>query len=284
MRPYPFQYFAAEDVQHAAELLSEHGQEARILAGGQTLVPLLLNHLARPEVLISVSRAGLEYIQIDHGTLSLGAATRDRVIERSQEVASVLPILVRATRHIGHPNIRNKGTIGGSLAHNDPAAEYPAVLLTLGAAVTLRSATGTRTMEVADLIEGRILETAMRPEEVLESIHIPLGSAAVHYGFAEQSPRHGDYAIAGVISSVEVRDHAITSAVIGVFGGSKTTRLSVAEETLIGTTIDSNFVAFEETVRETFPTFSDMNASSDYRSHLAGVMAKRAVRDSLAAA
>jgi aerobic carbon-monoxide dehydrogenase medium subunit len=282
----PFEYVIAESPQHAAELLAEYGDEAKIIAGGQSLVPLMNTHLARPGVLIDINRvAEMDYIDVSESEIVIGAVTRDSLIERSLAVADACSLLVAATRHIGHPNIRNRGTIGGSLAHNDPAAEYPAVLLALGASVTIRSPLGSRTMSVGDLISDRILETALGDDEILEFIAIPKPGPSVRLGFAEHAPRHGDYAIAGVATVLDVDpDGVVVGAAVGVFGGTRPLRLGEAEEVIVGSSVDSDWTEFESAVRDTFPTTEDVHASSSYRSRVAGVMAKRAVRESLATA
>lgn len=279
----PFEYLVAESASHAAELLAEHREEAKIIAGGQSLIPLLTRHLARPRVLVSINRiAELERITVSESEITIGAGTPARKMEQSTELAAACPLLVTATRYVGHANIRTRGTIGGSLAHNDPAAEYPAVLLALGAFVTARSPRGTRRISVDTLISGRVLETSLEADEILESITIPLPSPSVRFGFAEFAPRRGDYAVAGICTVVSLdREGAIAAAAMSAFGGSRTARLRDAESAIVGASVHSDWSEMEQLVRESFPTTDDIYGSASYRTHLASVLARRALVDSL---
>src|SRR5437588_7988506 len=167
MKPSPFRYFAAHSVEEALTLLAEHGDEARVLAGGQSLVPLMNMRLAHPSVLVDINAISeLAYIRPWDGGLALGAMTRDATLERDTTAAMHLPLLVEAARCIGHPAIRNRSTVGGSIAHADPAAELPAIMLALDAEFEVRSRAGSRTVAARDFFRG-YLQTSLEQGELL---------------------------------------------------------------------------------------------------------------------
>jgi carbon-monoxide dehydrogenase medium subunit len=173
MKPSSFDYVAPSTVKEAVSLLADHGEEAKLLAGGQSLIPLLNMRLARPAILIDVSRlAELDYIRETDGALTIGAVTRKRAVERSPLVERRQPLLHGATLLVGHPQIRNRGTVGGSLAHADPAAEYPAVAMALEARLRVVGSTGDRTIEAADFFRT-YLTTALEPAEMLVEVRVP---------------------------------------------------------------------------------------------------------------
>ena len=205
MKPASFKYAAPESVDEALGLLAEHSHDGKVLAGGQSLVPLLNMRLARPHVLIDLNRvAGLDYIREDNGTVAIGAMTRQRTVERSPMVREKLPLLWEAIQFVGHPQIRNRGTVGGSLAHADPSAELPAVAVASGATLVARSPRGERTLNAEEFFVS-YLATALEPDELLTEVRFPVHG---HRGtaFLEVSRRHGDYALAGVAAMVTVRD------------------------------------------------------------------------------
>ncbi|MBV8084797.1 MAG: FAD binding domain-containing protein, partial [Chloroflexi bacterium] len=199
MKPAAFEYLAPSSVPEALDMLAGHASaEAKILAGGQSLVPLMNFRLARPSMLIDVNRLKeLDYIRESEGWLAIGALTRQRTIERSPLVAERCPILAEATRWIGHTAIRHRGTIGGSLAHNDPTAEYGLLAVLLGAEVVLRSASGTRVVPAADFL-GPYMTTGLRPDELLTQVRWPVLAPGTRWQFQEFARRHGDFAIVAV--------------------------------------------------------------------------------------
>jgi CO/xanthine dehydrogenase FAD-binding subunit len=197
VKPAPFEYAAPASLDEALALI---GDDARPLAGGQSLVPMLNFRLARPARLVDLERVGLDHVRVD-GALRIGAMTRQATIERSQEIAAGWPLLRQAVRHVGHPQIRARGTIGGSVAHADPKAELPVALAALGARFHVRSAAGARTLTAGQLFRGPLM-TALAPDELLVEIEVPPLPAAARTAFAEHTRTHGDFAIAGVAAVV----------------------------------------------------------------------------------
>ncbi len=280
MKPAVFSYSAPESIEEALGLLAEHGSEAKVLAGGQSLVPLLNFRLARPAHIVDINGIGeLSYIS-SNGSLRLGALTRLTAVEESGDVSSGHPIITRAVSHIGHRAIRNRGTIGGSLAHNDPAAETPALLLALDSEVTARSAGGERTLSAQELVGDRFFETSLGDDELLTEIRIPALAASSGWGFQELSRRHGDFALAGVAAVVTMDGGAISSAALGAFGGAYAARLPEAEAALVGAEAgEAAFAAAGERAAAEFPTTSDVHGSEEYRRHLIGVLTGRALAE-----
>src|SRR5881628_249850 len=200
MKPAAFDYFTPVTVDEAVALLAEHGGEAKPLAGGQSLIPAMNFRLARPAALVDLNRIPeLSYVRAepDGGALVIGAMTRQRALERSDVVRRAAPLMAEAMPYVAHPQIRNRGTVGGSVAHADPAAELPAVTLALEARFRARSRSGERTIPAAEFFKG-LLETALEPDELLVEIAIPHSPARSGYAFAEVARRHGDYALVGV--------------------------------------------------------------------------------------
>jgi CO/xanthine dehydrogenase FAD-binding subunit len=280
MKPPSFAYEAPEALDDALALLDRHGDDAKVLAGGQSLVPLLNFRLARPARLIDINGVpGLASISERDGTISIGAMTRQRTIETSPLVASRAPLLAAATRWIGHPPIRTRGTIGGSLAHNDPSGEYPAVLLALDAQVRIRSQRGERVLGI-DAFLGEWLSTALGPDELVIAVEIPIGSKHATYGFAEVAKRHGDFALAGVAARFTLDGSHIGDARIVAFGGvARATRLTAAEDAIRGRV--PNETLFGEANRAAtaaIDPISDLHATGEYRRHLTGVLVVRALR------
>jgi CO/xanthine dehydrogenase FAD-binding subunit len=197
MKPAPFEYDAPASVEEALDLLARYGDEAKVLAGGQSLVPLLNFRLARPERLVDINRiAELAFVRESDGRLRLGALTRTATLERSELVAERWPLLREAVRHSGHPQIRSRGTVGGSVAHADPAAELPVALTALGARFVVRSMRGTRTLSADELFAG-FLTTTLEPDELVVEIDVPRLPPAAGTAFVEYARVHGDFALAG---------------------------------------------------------------------------------------
>ncbi len=279
MKPAVFDYSAPESIGEALDLLAEHGSGAKVLAGGQSLVPMLNFRLARPAHLIDVNGVGsLSYISAN-GALRIGAMTRLTALGESGDVAGAHPVIPAAVAQIGHRAIRNRGTIGGSLAHNDPAAELPAVLMALDAEVTARSADGERVIGMQDLIEDRLFDTTLDDTELLTEIRIP-AAAGSSFGFREFARRHGDFALAGVAAVITTDGSTITQAALGAFGGTHATRLPTAEAALVGAEAgDAAFAAAGAGAAADFPATSDVHGTAEYRSHLINVLTVRALKD-----
>lgn len=279
MKPVSFAYHAAQDVDEALSLLSRLGDEAYPLAGGQSLVPLMNFRLVRPAALVDLNRVeALRYISHEEGTLRIGAMTRQREIARSEVVASTCPLLSQATGLIGHFQIRNRGTLGGSLAHADPAAEYPAVAVALGAEVVLRGPAGDRRLPAESFFSGPF-STAKQPDELLVEVGFPTGASAI--SVKELARRHGDFAIALAAVALRGRGGVIEWAGIGM-GGVAPVPLQprTAIEMLVGQPPSREL--FEEAARaaarEAQPS-SDIHGSADFRRALVETLTSRALSE-----
>src|SRR5688572_8502930 len=233
MKPPKFDYHAPKSVDEALALLERYGGDAKILAGGQSLMPLLNFRLSRPAALVDLNRiASLAYIKEADGQVRLGAMTRQRTIEFSPVVKERLPLLREATRWVGHLPIRTRGTIGGSIAHADPAAEYPAVLTALEGEVVARGPRGERVIQPGALFQT-YLTTSLAPDEILTEVRLPAAPAGSGYAFEEFSRRHGDFAIVGIAAQVVLEGGRCVRARLATAGaGPVPVRLRAAEEIL----------------------------------------------------
>ena len=288
MKPAPFEYFAPLEVEEALELLQQYGEEAKILAGGQSLMPLMSLRLARPAVIIDINRlSSLDSISAGpDGGLTIGALTRQRTVERSAMVKDRNPLLAAALPLIGHSQIRNRGTLGGSLVHADPAAELPAVSLALEAEFVLRSARGERVVPAEDFFLGYML-TAIEPGELLTEIRIPGLKPGLGWAIDEVSRRHGDFALVGVALLVQfLENEACQNARIVLFGvGGKPIRMQGAEGVLREGSLDQqNLAEVARAVSDDLDPDSDLHASSEYRKEVGGVLTRRALEKALSMA
>jgi CO/xanthine dehydrogenase FAD-binding subunit len=285
MKPPSFLYACPRSLDESLALLAEHGEAAKPLAGGQSLVPLLNLRLAEPRVLIDLNRLPeLSYVRRDGETLRIGAMTRHRDLEVSADVAAAEPLLVRAAREIGHLAIRNRGTIGGSVAHADPAAEWPLVAVALDAQLTLRSVAATRTIAARDFFVGP-LTTAIGPTEMLTEIEFPAAPSSGGFGFAELSRRPGDFAIVVVACRVARDESGACAAATLAVGGAHGTPIHVAEVEgiLRGSRAEADDLrSAAETVARAVDPGSDVHGSADYRRRMAGVLARRALGEACA--
>ena len=281
MKPAAFEYFAPATVDQALALLAAHGGEAKPLAGGQSLIPAMNFRLARPRALVDLNRiAELTYIRSAKGGTTIGAMTRQRAVEQSDVVARGAPLLAEAMPAIAHPQIRNRGTIGGSLAHADPSAELPAVMLALDAAFRARSVTGERTIPASEFFKG-MLETALAPDELLVEIGLRPMPDRSGTAFLEVARRHGDYALVGIAVAVTLdgqgRCKAARIALLSVGDGPV---LAVeAGKTLTGQVPSAEMVraaADAAATRDVDPP-SDIHASAAYRRRLVAVLTRRAL-------
>ncbi len=283
MKPPPVDYVAPDSLEEALALLAEHGADAKPLAGGQSLIPLLNFRLARPAVLVDLNRLDeLAYVgRADGGGLSIGAMTRHSRLERDPEVAAAAPLLSEAAGFIAHPQIRNRGTIGGTLAHADPAAELPVVAVALEASLRLASAGGERWVAAADFFVG-LLTADLRPGELVVEVTVPALPAGSGWSFHELARRHGDYALAGV-AAVLTRDNGgcPRARLVYLSLGDGPMRARQAEQLLEAEgvserTIDEAAALASE--REIEPT-GDIHASVAYKRHLARVLTRRALTE-----
>jgi len=281
VKPPLFEYHRAASIDEVVELLAEYADEAKVLAGGQSLVPLLSLRLARPAHLVDINRvAALATIENGNG-LTMGALVRHRAVERSDVVGTANPLLAHAVRFIGHSAIRNRGTIGGSIAHADPAAELPAVLLALDGEIEARSVRGTRTIPASALFEG-FLTTSLEPDELLTAVRVPAWPVGTGCSVQEFSRRSGDFAIVGVAATVRLDGNGNVGEARLAFSGVDTQpiRATSAESMLAGATPSDDLWADagREAASPLEPA-SDIHGSSAYRKHLAGVLAQRALKE-----
>jgi len=280
MKPAPFNLLRPKSVDEAFTLLQSHGDEAKVLAGGQSLVPLMNFRLAQQQNLIDLNRVeGLDQIKFDDQTLSLGAMVRQRDVERSPSIAERLPILREAIEQVGHPAIRNRGTTGGSLAHADPSAELPLLAVALDATFHLRSAQSSRSVAAKDFYHGYLL-TDIAPDELLIAIDFRLPPADCGWCCSEIARRHGDFAIVAVAVLLGCgRDGSIDFARVAVGGvGPAPLRMSAAEQALVGERAGAElFRAAGDVTAQAVDPPADIHASSNYRRHLTGVLVRRAL-------
>jgi aerobic carbon-monoxide dehydrogenase medium subunit len=280
MKPPPFEYVAPRSLDEAVAALAEHGDEAKVMAGGQSLVPLLAFRLARPSVVVDVNRvAGLEGARLEGDTLELGALTRQRDVELLPGLRERCPMVVEAVEQIGHVAIRNRGTVGGSLAHADPAAEWTALALALDAELDLHGPGGTRTLPARDFLIS-YFTTALQPDEVLTRIRLRVPNGRTGSCFLELARRHGDFAIAGVGALVSLgADDTVADARVALIGvGERAVRADAAERVLRGAEPTGDVVAeAAAAVDGEIEPNGDIHASADYRRHVAGVLVRRAL-------
>jgi carbon-monoxide dehydrogenase medium subunit len=280
MKPASFEYHDPETVGEVVRILAQYEGEAKIIAGGQSLMPLLNMRLARPQALVDLRRVpGLDYIRRENGGLAIGSLTRQRDVERSADVAELLPLLHAATRFIAHPQIRNRGTVGGSLAHADPAAELPAVALCLDARFTARGPAGERTLAAEEVFLTQ-LTTALTPTELLTEVWFPARPRGSGSAWIELARRHGDYALVGVAAVVTLAGDRIREARLALTGvGDRPVRARAAEARLAGEPIAPGVLAeAAEALRRGIDPGSDIHATAAYRRHVAGVLAGRVIR------
>jgi CO/xanthine dehydrogenase FAD-binding subunit len=285
VKPPRFEYVDPNTIDEALGLLKEYGDDAKILAGGQSFVPILNFRLARPRYVVDLNRIdGLAYITERDGGLAVGAMTRQRAVERSPIVAKRCPLLHEAMPLIGHFQIRNRGTIGGSLAHADPSAELPAVVTALGATLIVRGAGAERVVRPEDFFVS-YLTTSLEAGELLSEIRFPARAPRSGHAFLEISRRHGDFALVGVAATVTCdADGTCTGATLALTGVAPVPlRADSAERALVGVRPEADAIAeAARRVSEALNPDSDIHASADYRKHVAGILTSRALRQAIA--
>ncbi len=277
MKAQRFAYARPSSVAETLALLAQHQGDARVLAGGQSLVPMLNFRVAAPKVLVDINRvAGLSGIAVAKDRVRIGAMTRHAELERSPEIARHLPLVARAIAHVAHPAVRNRGTFGGSCALADPAAELPACALALGASFVVAGPGGERRVPAAEFFTG-LYATALDPEELLLAAEFPLPAPGTVSAFGELARRHGDYAIVGVAAHALERGGALHDARIVFFGvEDKPVRAAKLERALEGRPADERTIAgaLEELEADLAPR-GDLHASAPTKRHLAQVLAGR---------
>ena len=279
MKPYQFSYVAARDQAQVVDLLRTHGGEAKILAGGQSLMPMMNFRLLRPALLVDINRvADLSGIRSEANGVRIGALTRHCETETSALIAHHFPVLSAAMSHVAHLTVRNRGTFGGSLSHADPAAELPMMALLLDATIIAASVDGTRRIAAQDFFVSA-LTTSLAPDELLTEIELPFLPAGTGWGFEEFARRHGDYALAAVGVTMRIADGLMRDVRIAMMGvGDTPLRATSAERVLDGRPCtDGTWRDAVQAVRDSVQPNSDLNASAEYRRHLVGVLARRAL-------
>ena len=280
MKPAAFDYHDPTTLSEATALLGALGEDARVLAGGQSLVPLMNFRLARPAHLVDLNRvAELDFLSVEGGGLRIGAMTRQRALERSEEVAAGWPLLREATGFIGHVQIRNRGTVGGSLAHAFPSAELPVAMVTLDAAFVLQGKGGERTVSAEEFVIGT-MTTALEPGELLREVRVPAVAAGSGASFQEVSRRYGDFALAGAAALVTLDgDGAVTGARLTLTGPAPI-RAGAAEAAVLGERPSE--ALFREAARRAVAGIeqdSDMHATTEYRLRACEALARRALAE-----
>lgn len=281
MKPAPFEYIAPQSVDEALAALAAHGFDAKPLAGGQSLVPVMNFRLTQPAVLVDLNPlAELDFVRLEGDELRLGAMVRQRRLERDPLVAQHAPLVHEAMPHIAHPQIRNRGTLGGSLAHADPAAELPVLAVALNGRLRLRSANGERWVAARDFFTG-LFETARMDEELLVEAALPLLPPRTGVAFQEMARRHGDYALAGVAAVVTLDEAGFCTAVRLVYlnAGEKPVVAQQAAQILVGELYSEELVGeTAAAAQKEIDPVSDVHATADYKRHLAGVLTRRALQ------
>jgi aerobic carbon-monoxide dehydrogenase medium subunit len=280
MKLPPVEYEAPTSVAEAVGLLAEHLDEASVLAGGQSLIPLLALRLARPAVLIDINGIDeLSGVSATDGWVAIGTMTREYVAEESETVADTVPLLAAALPLIGHEAIRSRGTVGGSLAHADPAAELPAVARALDAEFVVRGQSGERVIPAAQWFEGYLM-TSRRPDELLVEVRFPAAGPGTGVSFEEVARRHGDFAIVGLATSLVLSGGVIHDARLAFAGISDVpVRAAAAEDLLVGERPSAEL--FDEAARRATDGIDppgDLHGSSDYRKTVAAVVVRRGLR------
>ncbi len=282
MKPPVFKYVRVDSIGGALSALAENRGEAKILAGGQSLVPMLNFRIASPRVLVDINPVKeLDYIRVEVGWVRIGARTRQRALDRSLDVKRKCPLLAEAVKWIGHPEIRNRGTVGGSLVHADPTAELALVAILLDSQVKIQGNGKSRTVGAADFFQG-IMATSIAEDEILTEVSYPVAPARSGYGFRELCIRHGDFAVVAAAVQLTVGGNGrCTEARVAVAGAGPTPlRIRGAEEVLVGNNgTDEVFDAAAARVPGEVQPFADLQGSEAYRREMARVFVRRALDD-----
>jgi carbon-monoxide dehydrogenase medium subunit len=270
VKPAPFAYTKARTIKDAVALLAKHKDDARLLAGGQSLIATLNMRLSAPELLIDINGIkGLDGIAKKGKFVEIGALARHVQVERSELISRHAPLVARAMPHIGHPAIRNRGTFGGSIAFADPAAELPACLLALDAEIEIAGPKGKRKVKADAFFKG-LFETALRPQEMIVAVRVPVANKNTRVGFAELARRHGDYAIVGLAACARADGEALKDVRLAYFGvGATPVRVKKSEATLAKGDVEAAVAALD------LDPDDDVQATGKVKKHLAGVLLRR---------
>lgn len=281
MKPAPFDYLAAKSISEAVEALAASGGDGKIIAGGQSLMPMINFRLVKPTILVDINRiGGLDRIEKHDDRLRIGATVRHHMTATDVLVFEHLPILHDAMHHVAHLTVRNRGTFCGSVCHADPAAEMPMMTLLLNGTITAWSVRGERQIAASDFFLGSLVN-ALEPDEFVTSIEIDTLKPDTGWGFEEFSRRQGDFALACVATTLRIEDGVARSVRFALMGvGETPLRLAAIEEIIDGKTVSESLLdQVSEALNDFLQPNTDLHASADYRHHLAGALARRALRD-----
>jgi carbon-monoxide dehydrogenase medium subunit len=285
MKPVPFEYHSPNSIEQALELMSRHAEEAQVLAGGQSLVPAMNFRIAQPSMLIDLNRVlELGYIREDENVIRVGAMTRERQLEFDGLIQKVTPLLHEATPFIAHPQIRNRGTIGGSIVNADPAAELPVLMLALDARLKAKNVSGERWVNADEFFVG-MFTTALEPDEILVEIELPFMKPRTGWSFMEVAPRAGDYALMGVAALVTLDESGKceNAKLVYLNAGDGPVDAKEAAESLVGEELSDKKIdsaAAHASEKEITP-FGNIHTSSEFQTHLANVLTKKALKQAL---
>lgn len=279
MKPAPFEYYAPDSLEQALDLMGQHAEEAKILAGGQSLVPAMNFRVVQPGVLIDLNRvAELSYVREEGNVLRIGAMTRERELEFNLSISKWTPLLKEAAPHIAHPQIRNRGTIGGSIVNADPAAELPVLMLASDARLKAKNISRERWIDAQDFFVG-MFTTALEPDEILVEIELPMSPPRTGWSFMEVAPRAGDYALMGVAALVTLEEQGKCKGARLVYlnAGEGPVKVEAATKLLEGEMLNDpliEFAALTASEKEINP-FGNIHASAEFQRHLANVLTKK---------
>lgn len=285
MKPAPFEYHAPVSFDEALELKDRHGDDAKILAGGQSLVPAMNFRVVQPGVLIDLNRmAELSYIREEKDVVQIGAMTRERHLEFDSSIEQRAPLLHEAVPFIAHPQIRNRGTIGGSIVHADPAAELPVLMLALNARLKAKNISGERWVDAQDFFVG-MFTTALTPDEILVEIELPFMPARMGWSFMEVAPRSGDYALMGVAALVSMDEtgKCMNAKLVYLNAGDGPVDAKQAAQSLMGEKINDELIesaAAHASEKEITP-FGNVHTSPEFQRHLAKVLTRKALKQAI---
>ncbi len=285
MKPAPFEYHVPDSIEQGLDLLREHGDEAKILAGGQSLVPAMNFRVVQPRFLIDLNRvAELSYIHEEGNVIRIGSMARERHLEFDSSIAKRTPLLTEAVPFIAHPQIRNRATIGGSIANADPAAELPVLMLALSARLKAKNVSGERWIDAQDFFTG-MFTTALESDEILVEIELPFMPARTGWSFMEVAPRTGDYALMGVAALVtlEKNGKCKKAKLVYLNAGDGPVDAKEAAKILEGEKINDKLIesaAAMASGKEINP-FGNVHTSPDFQSHLANVLTKKALKQAI---
>lgn len=282
MKPAPFEYYAPDSIEQVVELYSQYGGEAKILAGGQSLVPAMNFRVVQPSALIDLNRvAELSYIREEKDVIRVGAMARERHLEFDASIERYAPLLHEAVPFIAHPQIRNRGTIGGSIVHSDPAAELPVLMTALNARLKAKNASGERWVDAKDFFVG-MFTTALEPDEILVEIELPFSPPRTGWSFMEVAPRAGDYAMMGVavLVTLDENGNCQKAKLVYLNAGEGPVEATEAAGSLEGQSIDDKLIksAAEHASQQEMSPFGNMHASAEFQRHLAKVLTQKALQ------